>query len=141
MYLFAIIDVYTRYVVGWSVSNTITAPWWVRCLRRPSSVTEARGLSTATKAANSPRLSISSFSKATTLPSTWTPAAGFLSTSKLNTSSALKQEYVYLNPCDTGDELRCGLNDYFRFYNEERFRQSLGYRTPASFYTPHKEAA
>ena len=54
---------------------------------------------------------------------------------------SVKQEYVYLNPCDTGDELWRGLNDYFRFYNEERLHQSLGYRTPASFYTPHKEAA
>lgn len=33
MYLFAIIDVYTRYVVGWSVSNTMTAPWCVAVLK------------------------------------------------------------------------------------------------------------
>lgn len=54
---------------------------------------------------------------------------------------SVKQEYVYLNPCDTGDELWRGLNDYFRFYNEERLHQSLGYRAPASIYLPHKEAA
>ena len=33
MYLFAIIDVYTRYVVGWSLSNTMTAQWCVAALR------------------------------------------------------------------------------------------------------------
>ena len=33
MYLFAIIDVYTRYVVGWSLSNTMTAQWCVAVLR------------------------------------------------------------------------------------------------------------
>jgi putative transposase len=27
MYLFAIIDLYSRYAVGWSVSNTMTAEW------------------------------------------------------------------------------------------------------------------
>ena len=33
MYLFAIIDLYTRYVVGWSLSNTMTAQWCVAVLR------------------------------------------------------------------------------------------------------------
>ena len=32
MYLFAIIDVYNRYVVGWSLSNTMTARWCRECL-------------------------------------------------------------------------------------------------------------
>ena len=32
MYLFAIIDVYIWYVVGWSVSNTMTASWCVSVL-------------------------------------------------------------------------------------------------------------
>jgi len=32
MYLFAIIDLYSRYVVGWSVSNTMTAEWCVQTL-------------------------------------------------------------------------------------------------------------
>jgi putative transposase len=29
MYLFAVIDLYSRYVVGWSISNTMTAQWCV----------------------------------------------------------------------------------------------------------------
>lgn len=86
MYLFAIIDVYTRYVVGWSVSNTMTAPWCVAVLKE---AIERHGC---------PEI--------------------------INSD--------YLNPCDSGDELWRGLNDYFRFYNEERLHQSLGYRTPAS---------
>ena len=40
---------------------------------------------------------------------------------------SVKQEYVYLNPCETGDELWRGLDGYFRFYNDERLHQSLGY--------------
>ena len=27
MYLFAIIDVFTRFIVGWGISNTMTAEW------------------------------------------------------------------------------------------------------------------
>lgn len=33
MYLVAIIDVYSRYIVGWSVSNTMDAGWVVDCLK------------------------------------------------------------------------------------------------------------
>ncbi len=54
---------------------------------------------------------------------------------------SVKQEYVYLNPCETGDELWRGLDRYFRFYNNERLHQSLGYKTPASRYLLQKEAA
>ena len=54
---------------------------------------------------------------------------------------SVKQEYVYLNPCETGDELWRGLDGYFRFYNDERPHQSLGYKTPASRYLLQKEAA
>jgi putative transposase len=32
MYLFAILDIYSRYVVGWSVSNTMTAEWVVNTI-------------------------------------------------------------------------------------------------------------
>lgn len=54
---------------------------------------------------------------------------------------SVKQEYVYLSPCETGDELWRGLDGYFRFYNDERPHQSLGYKTPASRYLLQKEAA
>ncbi len=54
---------------------------------------------------------------------------------------SVKQEHVYLNPCETGDELWLGLDGYFRFYNDERLHQSLGYKTPASRYLLKKEAA
>lgn len=32
MYLVAIIDVYSRYIVGWSLSNTMTTRWCRECL-------------------------------------------------------------------------------------------------------------
>jgi putative transposase len=32
MYLCAIIDIYSRYIVGWSISNTMEAKWVVETL-------------------------------------------------------------------------------------------------------------
>lgn len=34
MYLFAIVDIYSRFVVGWSLSNTMTAEWCVECVNQ-----------------------------------------------------------------------------------------------------------
>jgi putative transposase len=54
---------------------------------------------------------------------------------------SVKQEYVYLYPCENGNELWHGLNNYFTFYNTERLHQSLGYLTPSKLYYPVIEAA
>ncbi|MCD6599562.1 MAG: integrase core domain-containing protein [Dehalococcoidia bacterium] len=43
-------------------------------------------------------------------------------------------EDIYLRNYATVIELEQGLDQYFRFYNNERFHQSLGYRTPVQVY-------
>jgi putative transposase len=43
----------------------------------------------------------------------------------------VKYEYVYLQDIQTVQEAWLGLRDFFLFYNNERFHQSLDYRTPA----------
>src|SRR3954462_3706962 len=47
---------------------------------------------------------------------------------------SLKYEEVYLKDYTTVTEARAGIDCYFRFYNQERLHQSLGYRTPAAIY-------
>src|SRR4051812_37672236 len=47
---------------------------------------------------------------------------------------SLKYEEVYLKDYTTVTEARAGIECYFRFYNQERLHQSLGYRTPAAIY-------
>ena len=46
----------------------------------------------------------------------------------------VKYEYVYLREIQTVREACTGLRDFFDFYNNERFHQSLDYRTPAQIY-------
>ena len=41
---------------------------------------------------------------------------------------------VYLKAYANGLEARQGLREYFRFYNERRPHQALGYRTPAEVF-------
>jgi putative transposase len=46
----------------------------------------------------------------------------------------VKYENVYLKKYGTMQELLLGLTDYFQFYNQARFHQSLGYATPEHVY-------
>lgn len=49
----------------------------------------------------------------------------------------LQYENIYLNEYETPKSLRRGLNQYIRFYNEQRLHESLEYRHPADFYKEH----
>jgi putative transposase len=46
----------------------------------------------------------------------------------------LKYEEVYLKDYQSVTEARAGIERYFRFYNQERIHQSLDYRTPAEIW-------
>jgi len=47
---------------------------------------------------------------------------------------SLKYEEVYLRDYTLVPEARAGIGNWFQFYNHERLHQSLGYRTPAGLY-------
>ena len=46
----------------------------------------------------------------------------------------VKYENVYLHPYDSVHTAWCGLNNYFKFYNEERLHGSLNTKTPHEVY-------
>ena len=46
----------------------------------------------------------------------------------------VKYEEVYLKAYANAGEARRELGAYFRFYNEQRLHQALGYRTPAEVF-------
>lgn len=48
---------------------------------------------------------------------------------------SVKYEEVYLKDYRDLREAETSLKDYFKFYNEERPHQSLGYKTPKALYT------
>ena len=47
---------------------------------------------------------------------------------------SLKYEEIYLRDYALVPEARVGIGNWFRFYNQQRPHQSLGYRTPAKLY-------
>jgi putative transposase len=46
----------------------------------------------------------------------------------------VKQEHLYLNAHENGQELYAGLKYYFDFYNHKRGHQSLDYKCPVEVY-------
>lgn len=137
MYLFAIIDHYTRYVVNWSLSNTMTASWCCEVIKeaieqngQPEIINSDQGsqftsdeyISLLEDRENPIAISMDGKGRAIDnifIERLW---------------KSVKYECVYLKAFEDGVELYNGLDEYFRFYNQERMHQSLQYKTPSSVY-------
>ncbi|GHV60998.1 integrase [Bacteroidia bacterium] len=135
MYLFAIIDLYSRYVVGWNVSNTMNADWCVDCIKtavslygKPLIINSDQGSQFTsdvyTNYLKTNGIQISMDSKGRALDNIFIERLW----------RTVKYEYVYINPASDGVELWKGLDGYFRFYNTVRIHKSLGYCTPYKVY-------
>ncbi len=72
LYLTAIIDVASRYVVGWSVSNTMSAEWTTQVMRE---AIETHGRPEIVNTDQGSQLSLHRFSKTRESASAWTPKA------------------------------------------------------------------
>lgn len=144
MYLFAIIDIHTRYVVGWSISNSMTTEWCNACIKE---AIEKHG---APEIINSDQGS--QFTSA--------EYVALLKENGINISMdgkgrycdnifierlwrSVKYEniyiYAYVYAYEDGLSLWKGLGEYFNFYNKDRFHESLDYQTPYQVY--YRDAA
>lgn len=135
MYLCAVIDLHSRYVVNWSLSNTMTAEWCREVMAeaidthgKPGIVNTDQGSQFTsdvfTSLLKDNEISISMDGKGR--------ATDNIFVERLWRS--VKYEHIYLHSHEDGVRLYEGLNSYFTFYNSERLHQSLDYRTPESKY-------
>jgi len=131
MYLIAIIDLYSRYIVGWSLSNTMTAEWCKECVEiairkhgSPDIINTDQGSQfTApvfTEFVLGEGIKLSMDGKGRAIDNI------FIERFWRN----IKYEKIYLEPSDDGLELYGKIKDYMKFYNTERLHQSLGYKRP-----------
>ncbi len=135
LYLVVIIDVYSRYVLSWRLSNTLDADFCVEALEealkkgRPDIFNTDQGAQFTSEAftgllqQHGVRISMDgkgSYNDNLFIERLW---------------RSVKYEEVYLKAYQDGRDARTGLGNYFRFYNTERPHQALGYRTPAEVFT------
>lgn len=139
MYLCAIIDVHTRFVVGWSISNTMTTEWCLNIVEqavmqygKPEIINTDQGsqftsnIVTQWVIKNEIKLSMDGKGRAT--DNIWIERLW----------RSVKYEDIYIKSYASVIELEQGLNYYFNFYNKERIHEALNYKTPQTIY---KQAA
>ena len=131
MYLIAIIDLHTRYVLNWDISNTMSAERRTKIFNKtiekhgaPSIFNTDQGSQYTseieTKALKVTNVKISMDGKARLIDNIFIERLW----------RTVKYENVYLQSYSNGSTLYNGLYNCFEFYNEERFHQSLNYKTP-----------
>jgi putative transposase len=134
MYLAAIIDWYSRYVLAWRLSNTLDGSFCLELLDealgqgRPEVFNTDQGVQFTAEAFTSRLLSasvaVSMDGKGRCLDNIFVERLW----------RSVKYEEIYLRCHETVPQLSQGLGRYFAFYNEERPHQSLDYRTPGEIY-------
>jgi putative transposase len=135
LYLVAVMDWFSRYVLSWSLSLTMEIDFCLEALKRAL----RRGRPEIFNSDQGSQFTSQRFT-------------GELQARKITISMdgrgrcmdnifierlwrSLKYEEVYLKDYASVSEARTGIERYFRFYNQERLHQSLDYRTPAVLYT------
>ncbi|MBL3659104.1 IS3 family transposase, partial [Fulvivirga sediminis] len=135
MYLVAIIDLYSRYVVNWSVSNTMDAEWCRNTLEeaieshgRPEVINTDQGsqftsdIFTDFVLNREIKLSMDGKGRATDnafIERLW---------------RSVKYEKIFLNPPNDGVDLYLLLAEYFSYYNTDRRHTSIGNQIPVQLY-------
>ena len=134
MYLVAILDWYSRYVVSWELDQTLELPFVLSTVQRalgqtvPLICNSDQGSHFTSpqycqllQAAN---VQISMDGKGRALDNIFTERLW----------RTVKYEEVYIHDYTSPREARQALTRYFAFYNHERPHQSLDYQTPAEVY-------
>lgn len=135
MYLVAILDVFSRKVLAWRVSNTMSTDFCVEALEEAlkrfgtpeifntdqgSQFTSAQWTDVLKDAG----IAISMDGKGRWIDNVFIERLW----------RSVKYEEVYLHAYEDGTQTRAGLTKYFAFYNTRRSHQSLDYRTPDAVY-------
>lgn len=134
MYLVAVMDWHSRYVLSWQLSNTMDMTFCLVALEealgkgRPEIFNTDQGAQFTSQAftgrLEEAGVSISMDGRGRFLDNIFVERLW----------RTVKYEDIYIKGYTTVPELEAGLADYFWFYNHERPHQSLRYQTPAAVY-------
>lgn len=132
LYLVAVLDWYSRYVISWRLSNSLETSFCLEALDealssgRPEIFNSDQGCQFTSEGFTQKLLArdirISMDSRGRALDNIFVERLW----------RSVKYEDIYLKGYQTVEETHDGLRQYFEFYNAERYHQSLGYRTPAA---------
>ena len=136
MYLTALIDVYSRYVVGWDIFNSLDANNTLTVLKRaigrhgsPEIINSDQGSQFTcalwTEWVEEQNIAISMDGRGRATDNIYIERLW----------RTVKRDYIYICPPDNGTELFKGLKMFFDYYNNIKRHQGIGRCIPASLYT------
>jgi len=142
LYLVAVMDWYSRFVLSWRLSNTLDGGFCLEALEealghgRPEIFNSDQGSQftavSFTSRLESCGISISMDGRGRAIDNVFIERLW----------RTVKYEEVYLKDYSTAWEAEVSLASYFQFYCQERIHQSLDYRTPAEVYrTPWRSSS
>jgi putative transposase len=134
VYLVAVMDWFSRFVLSWSLSLTLDSEFCVEALKRalrrgqPDIFNSDQGSQFTSEKFTGElagrQIAISMDGRGRCLDNIFVERLW----------RSLKYEEVYLKDYASVPEARAGIAGYFQFYNHQRLHQSLDYRTPAAIY-------
>jgi putative transposase len=134
VYLVAVMDWYSRFVLSWALSLTMELDFCVEALKcalrrgRPGIFNSDQGSQFTselfTGELEGRNIAVSMDGRGRCMDNIFIERLW----------RSLKYEEVHLKDYESVAEARAGIERYFRFYNYERLHQSLDYRTPAAIY-------
>jgi len=138
MYLTAVMDWYSRYVLAWKLSNTLDVSFCLEALEeslrkgKPEIYNTDQGTQYTCKKHTTileqHGVKISMDGKGRAFDNIFIERLW----------RTVKYEDIYIKAYSTVTELYKGLEVYFKFYNEKRLHQSLGYATPHEVHFSNK---
>jgi putative transposase len=141
MYLAAIIDWFSRYVIAWRLSNTLDGNFCLEmldealALGRPEVFNTDQGVQFTAEGFTSrlvnAGVAVSMDGKGRCLDNVFVERLW----------RTVKYEEIYIKGYEAVPPLQIGLGRFFPYYNNERMHQALDYRTPAEVYHAGKTAA
>jgi len=131
MYLVAILDWFSRYVLAWQLSNTLDGRFCLDTLQQALQLDQPDIFNTDQGVQFTALEFISRLEVAGVRISMDGRGRVFDNIFIERLWRSVKYEDVYLKDYASVPELSAGLDDYFWFYNHNRPHQSLDYRTPA----------
>ena len=137
LYITAIIDVYSRYIVGWGISNTLDAEASLSVLKqaiqdhgKPEIVNSDQGSQFTCEGwvsyLKEEDIRISMDGKGRAIDNIFIERFW----------RSLKWDYVYLHPANDGVELFRGVKKHIHYYNNTLHHQGIDRRIPVTLYKP-----
>src|SRR4051812_17401468 len=134
IYLTAVIDWFSRYVLSWRPSNTLEGRFCLEALDEALSMGRPEIFNTDLGSQFTSREYTGRLEEAGIAVSRDGRGRALDNVFVERLWRSVKYENIYINNYEHAKELESGLSAYFRFYDEERPHQSLGYRTPGEVY-------